>query len=36
MRTGRDVKVIKQDTVLPMAQWVKNLPAVRETQEMQV
>ena len=36
MRTGRDVKVIKQDTVLLMAQWVKNLPAVCETQEMQV
>ena len=36
MRTGWDVKAINQDTIFLMAQWVRNLPTVHKTQEMQV
>ena len=36
MRTAWDVKAINQDTIFPMAPWVRNPPAVHETQEMQV
>ena len=35
MRTGWDVKAINQDTIFLMAQWVRNLPTVHKTQEMQ-